>query len=33
MNINLEDEIIFILDNIILYLEEKLFYIPLDNTI
>ena len=31
--INLEDEIVFTLDNKILYLEEKIFYIPLDNTI
>ena len=32
-SINLEDEIVFTLDNNILYLEEKIFYIPLDNTI
>ena len=32
-SINLEDEIVFTLDNDILYLEEKIFYIPLDNTI
>ena len=32
-SINLEDEIVFTLDNDILYLEEKILYIPLDNTI
>ena len=32
-SINLEDEIVFTLDNNILYLEENLFYISLDNTI
>ena len=32
-SINLEDEIVFTLDNNILYLEEKIFYILLDNTI
>ena len=33
MSINLEHGIVFTLDNNILYLEEKIFYIPLDNTI
>ena len=32
-SINLEDDIVFTLNNDILYLEEKIFYIPLDNTI
>ena len=32
-SINLEDEIVFTLDNNILYLEEKKIYIPLDNII
>ena len=32
-SINLEDEIVFTLNNNILYLEEKILYIPLDNTI
>ena len=32
-SINLKDEIVFTLDNNILYLKEKIFYIPLDNII
>ena len=32
-SISLEDGIVFTLDNNILYLEENIFYIPLDNTI
>ena len=32
-SINPEYGIVFTLDNNILYLEEKIFYIPLDNTI